>query len=29
MYITYNNSRWKSELLEQNTNHQNIIFQLK
>lgn len=29
MYITYNNLRWKSELLEQNINQQNIIFQLK
>jgi len=29
MYITYNNLRWKSELLEQNNNQQNFVFQLK
>lgn len=29
MYITYDNLRWKSELLERNINPQNIIFQLK
>lgn len=29
MYITYNNLRWKSELLGQNVNQQNITVQLK
>lgn len=29
MYITYNNSRWKSELLEQNISQQNVLFRLK